>query len=72
LEGIKRKVNHDVQDGYGNTAFHYSSRNAELDMMSDLISAKAQRVANKFHLYPIHMAIESQNMQAVHLLKGTF
>lgn len=39
-------------------------------MMEALIAEKAQRLPNKYNLYPIHMAIESQNPRAVELIKS--
>ena len=39
-------------------------------MVGLMVNAKAKRVTNKFHQYPIHMAIESGSEECLDLLLG--
>lgn len=57
MNGLKKKVNHDLADVFGNTPLHYACRGGEVDFVEALIAGKAQKIENKDHLYPIHMAI---------------
>jgi hypothetical protein len=39
-------------------------------MIEALLAGKAQKTANLLNEYPIHMALESNKMEAVQLLRG--
>ena len=70
MMGLRKKVNHDLEDIFGNTPLHYASRTGEIEFVEALLAGNAKKVENRDHLYPIHMAIESLNRSVVSLLKG--
>lgn len=57
MAGLKKRVNHNLPDTYGNTPMHYGCRSGELEIVEALIAGKAEKLGNLIHLYPIHMAI---------------
>lgn len=57
MNGIRKKINHDLADQYGNTPFHYGCRSGEMEIVEALIAGRAKKLANLLYLYPIHMAI---------------
>lgn len=56
---IKKSIDMNHIDQSGNTPFHYACRAGSVEMVATLIAAKAKKIANQLHQYPIHMAIES-------------
>ena len=54
-----KKNDINLPDEFGNTPFHYAARAGSVAMIATMVAAKAKKVSNQFHQYPIHMAIES-------------
>jgi ankyrin repeat protein len=65
FQALNKKANHELPDKYGNSPLHYTCRAGELEMTQALLAGKPQKLPNQIHLYPIHMAIESSNMQVI-------
>jgi serine/threonine-protein phosphatase 6 regulatory ankyrin repeat subunit B len=65
-----RNLNINLQDEFGNTAFHYAARAGSVEMTSTMVTAKAKKMENNYYQYPIHMAIESKSQETFELLKS--
>ena len=65
-----KKVDINMADEFGNTPFHYAARAGSVAMIGTMVAAKAKKIANQFHQYPIHMAIESGVPECVDSLRG--
>lgn len=71
-QAIKEEVEIDAQDTYKNTPMHYAARAANLEILRILLEKGARKdIANIEEKYPVHMAVESQNIDAVGFLQGT-
>ena len=70
MASIRKKVDHNLADLYGNTPLHYACRTGEVEFVEALLAGKAHKTANQNDLYPIHMAVESLNPAVVELLKS--
>ena len=51
-----------LTDEFGNTPFHYAARTGSVEMTALMISAKAKKLENNIHQFPVHMAIESGSL----------
>lgn len=62
----------DAQDKFKNTPLHYAARAANNEIVKMLLAEGAKKdTPNIEDKYPIHMAVESQNISTVGLLQGT-
>jgi ankyrin repeat protein len=41
MSGLKKKLNHNLADNYGNTPLHYGCRSGELDIVEALLAGKS-------------------------------